>query len=208
MPTHARTGSDAAKHEQHYEAKAGAPTFVDVPAARFLAVDGAGSPDDEAFQEAIAALYAIAFNAKFALEKSGGENVKVPPLEGLFTDFEASDFDEGRRRLVWTLMLRLPMPFDDALIERARVDAGRRRPLPALDRVHTMQFAEGTCAQVLHVGPYSTEPATIELLGEFIQSQRLQPRGRHHEIYLGDPRRTKPERLKTILRQPVASAGS
>jgi hypothetical protein len=195
--------SNTAEHEQLYVAKAGAPALVDIPPARFLAVDGAGSPDDEAFQEAIAALYAIAFTAKFALKKSGGENVTVPPLEGLFTDFEASSFDEGRWRLVWTLMLRLPKPFDDALIERARADAARRRPLPALDRVHTMQFAEGTCAQVLHIGPYSTEPPTIELLREFIRSQQLQPRGRHHEIYLGDPRRARPETLKTILRQPV-----
>lgn len=203
MPLPERKMPDALEHEQLYKAKAGAPALVQVPPARFLAVDGNGSPDDEAFQDAVAALYAIAYTAKFALKKAGGETVKVPPLEGLYTDFEASSFEEGRRRLVWTLMLRLPKPLDEALVERARAEAGVRRPNAALGRVRTMQLAEGACAQVLHVGPYSTEPATLASLREFIRSQRLEPRGRHHEIYLGDPRRSKPERLKTILRQPV-----
>jgi len=149
-------------------------------------------------------LYAIAYTAKFALKKAGGENVKVPPLEGLYAGIGLDSFaGVGRERLVWTLVLRLPEPIDEALVERARDAARRRRPLPGLDRVRIEQVAEGACVQVLHVGPYSTEPATVELMREFIRARDLEPHGRHHEISLGDPRRAKPERLKTILRQSV-----
>ena len=192
-------------HERLYRAKAGVLELVEVPPARFLAIDGKGRPGDETFQEAIAALFSIAYMAKFTLKKAAGENVKVPPLEGLYSGIGLESFDEvARQPLEWTLMLRLPEPIDDALVERARADARRKHPLAALDSVRIEHFAEGACVQALHVGPYATEPVTVDLMREFIRSQGLEPRGRHHEIYLGDPRRVKPERLKTILRQPVA----
>lgn len=198
-------GAPTDPHETLYRATAGKPALVEVPPAKFLVVDGSGSPDDPAFQEAIAALYALAYTAKFALKKAGGSNVKVPPLEGLYaTDAAASQFDpDARARLSWTLMLRLPDPVDDTLIEQARPQAAARRELPGLERVRIEHFDEGTCAQVLHIGPYATEGTTIELLHAFIDAGGRGRRGRHHEIYLGDPRRASPERLRTILRQPV-----
>ena len=99
-------------HEALYRAKPGSPSLVQVPGARFLAIDGTGSPDGEAFQAAVGALYALACSAKFALKKASGVNVKVPPLEDLFSaDADAADFDTAsRERLAWTLMLRLPEP--------------------------------------------------------------------------------------------------
>jgi hypothetical protein len=194
-------------HDDLYKAKAGTPALVEVPPARFLMIDGQGSPDGEEFQQAIGALYAIAYTSKFALKKAKGPDVKVPPLEGLFDVLRepAKAFDPAvRERLRWTLMLRVPEPIDDELIERAREDAARKKDMEALARVRIEEFNEGACAQVLHIGPYSEEPTTIELLRGFIDDQGRAARRRHHEIYLSVPGRTKPERLKTILRQPVS----
>ena len=178
--------------------KAETPELIEVPRRRFLAVDGKGAPERDEFQNAVGALYAIAYTAKFMLKRSGGDEFKVPPLEGLYAEEEHEDW------FTWTLLLPIPDIVDDELITRAREAAAVKRDNPALGKVRTESLDEGLCAQVLHVGPYSAEPATIERLHSFIREQSRAPRGRHHEIYLGDPRRTKPERLKTLLRQPVA----
>jgi hypothetical protein len=194
-------------HEDLYRGTTGRPALVEVPAARFLMIDGQGSPDGEEFRQAIGALYAIAYTAKFALKKHGGPDVRVPPLEGLFdvlADPAGATTPAVRERLRWTLMLRVPDPIDDGTIERARAEAGRKKDLPALARVRVGTFEEGTCAQVLHVGPYSEEPATIGVLRAFIDERGRRPRARHHEIYLSVPGRTKPERMKTMLRQPIS----
>jgi len=201
------TATTITTHDDLYRGKVGRPGLVDVPPARFLMIDGQGSPAGEEFQQAVAALYAIAYRSKFALKKAGGTDVKVPPLEGLFDVLQdpAQAFEPAvRERLRWTLMLRVSEPIDDELIERAREDAARKKDIEALAKVRIEEFDEGTCAQVLHIGPYSEEPATIELLRGFIGDQGRAARGRHHEIYLSVPGRTKPERLKTILRQPVS----
>jgi hypothetical protein len=108
-----------------------------------------------------------------------------------------------REGLRWTLMLRLPEPVDEGAVEEARTEAARKKDLAAIADVRVEMFDEGTAAQVLHFGPYSQEPATIETLREFIAEQGRAAKGRHHEIYLSVPGRTKPERMKTILRQPV-----
>ncbi len=201
------TATTITTHDDLYRGKAGRPALVDVPPARFLMIDGQGSPDGEEFQQAVAALYAIAYRSKFALKKVGGPDVKVPPLEGLFDVLRdpAQAFNAAvRERLRWTLMLRLREPIDDELVERAREDAARKNDMEALAKVRVEEFDEGTCAQMLHIGPYSEELTTIELLRGFIGEQGRAARGRHHEIYLSVPGRTKPERMKTILRQPVS----
>jgi hypothetical protein len=179
-------------HDRLYRART-VPALVEVPSARFLALDGFGSPGDEGFQEAVGALFALAYGARFALKRAAGTAVKVAPLEGLY----GVPVDG---QLTWTLLLRLPDAVDDVLLEEARA---RKRDLPRLEEVEVRSFAEGRCAQVLHVGPYAAEGATIELLHAFIRGHGLELRGRHHEIYLGDPRRARPDRLRTILRQPV-----
>jgi hypothetical protein len=169
-------------------------------------IDGSGSPDGEPFQQAVGALYSIAYTAKFALKKGGGPDVKVPPLEGLYDVFPdpAQALDPAmRERLRWTLMIRLPEPIDEAQVERARAEAARKKGLPSIGDVRIERFVEGMCAQILHVGPYAEETATIETLRAFIADEGRTARGRHHEIYLSVPGRTKPERMKTLLRQPV-----
>jgi len=180
------------------------PTILEVPAMMFLAIGGAGAPGDADFQHAIGALYSVAYTAKFTLKKSGGGTYKLPPLEGLYdaeaqTSFGPQAFDRVR----WTLMIMQPPPVSRELIERASAEAARKHPeLPIAD-VGFEEFAEGLCAQVLHVGPYGDEGPTAAALHRFIVEHGSVPRGLHHEIYLGDPRRSAPERLRTILRQPV-----
>jgi hypothetical protein len=181
--------------------------LVEVPPARFFMIDGRGSPDGEAFQQAVGALYAIAYTAKFALKKAGGPDAKVPPLEGLFERFPdpAQAFDPAmREEFRWTLMIGVPEAIDNDLVERARAEAMRKMKLPGIEDVRVQKFHEGTCAQVLHVGPYSEELATIDTLREFFHGHGRVARGHHHEIYLSVPGRTKPERMKTILRQPLS----
>jgi hypothetical protein len=186
--------TSAAAHERLYRART-VPALVEVPPARFLAADGAGRPGDEAFQGAVGALFALGYGARFALKRATGAAVKVPPLEGLYDTPENG-------RFTWTLMLRLPEAIDETLLDGA-TEAARKRDLPELERVEVRRLAEGRCAQILHIGPYAAEGPTIELLHAFIHGQGLEPRGRHHEIYLGDPRRARPDRLRTILRRPV-----
>ncbi len=194
-------------HEDAYRTRAGEPALVEVPPARFLVIDGSGSPGGDPFEEAVRALYAIAYASKFALRKAGGPDVKVPPLEGLYDALadpsEALDA-AVRRTLRWRLTIRLPDAIDEALVETARAGAARKKQVRRISDVRVEAFDEGLAVQLLHVGPYSAEGATIERLRAFTADRALHPRGRHHEIYLSVPGRTKPDRMKTILREPVS----
>lgn len=102
-------------------------------------------------------------------------------------------------------MIRQPEEIDRALLEEAVGMATARRQLPAAERLRLERFAEGLAAQVLHLGPYATEGPTIERLHSFIAERGYAPSGKHHEIYLSDPRRAAPERLKTVVRQPITA---
>jgi hypothetical protein len=184
---------------------AGRPEIVDVPELNFLMLDGQGAPSGSTeFQDAIGALYSLSYGAKFALKKSGVE-VRVMPLEALFwspgsTILQAKDHEAWR----WTAMLMQPEGVTLELIERVRAEAARKKRNPALAKVRFKAFREGTCAQVMHIGPYSAEEPTIESLHAFIAAAGYRLVGKHHEIYLGDPRRAAPEKLRTIVRQPIA----
>jgi hypothetical protein len=142
--------------------------------------------------------------------KRGPEGVdyKVPPLEGLWWSDDMMDFRRGRRATWrWTMMIPQPPVVTVAFIDKAVAEAGRKKDLPALAKLRYERFEEGLCAQVMHVGQYSEERPTIERLHAFITQRSFVRRGKHHEIYLGDPRRTAPERLRTIIRQPVERKG-
>jgi len=186
------------------------PAIVEVPELLFLMIDGRGDPHaSEAYQEALAALYGIAYTLKFMLKKVDPErDFKVAPLEGLWwADTEAPSIDElkaHRDSWNWTMMIAVPDEVTAAEVATAAAAAARRRPLPAAGRVRLERVAEGLAAQIMHIGPYADEAPTIELLHAFVAEQGYEVRGRHHEIYLGDPRRTAPERLKTVIRHPVS----
>jgi hypothetical protein len=192
-----------------YAPSAKHPVIVEVPELAFLMIDGRGDPNtSEAYQEAVEALYSIAYTAKSRLKKADPErDFKVTPLEGLWwSDSEQPRMDElqaQRDDWNWTMMLALPDQVTAAEVAAAAEAAARRRPVPAAGRARLERFAEGLAAQIMHVGPYSAEAPTIERLHAFVEAQGYEFRGRHHEIYLGDPRRADPTRLKTVLRHPV-----
>ncbi|PKO22193.1 MAG: hypothetical protein CVU38_10660 [Chloroflexi bacterium HGW-Chloroflexi-1] len=182
-------------------------TVVDVPPMNFLMIDGEGDPNTNPdYQQVMNTLYAMAYGLKFALKPQGVEYV-VPPLEGLWWAEEMSKFsllDKGD--WLWTMMVMQPEPVTAELVERMRGEVARKKELPALARLRFETYHEGLAAQLMYVGAYADEGPTIARLHAFIAEQGYQPAGKHHEIYLGDPRRTPPEKLKTVIRQPVRIA--
>jgi hypothetical protein len=189
--------------EELYRATAREASIVEVPAMHFLMVDGTGNPNQPgAFQDAIQALYSLSYGAKFMLKKEGIE-FKVSPLEGLWGS--AGGLNPNQKAdWKWTAMIMQPPAVTAPVLEKVRAEALQKKGLPALARVRLEEFSEGLAAQIMHVGPYGAEAPTIARLHEFIEKQGCRPVGKHHEIYLGDPRRSAPERLKTLIRQPVS----
>ncbi|HET9654910.1 MAG TPA: GyrI-like domain-containing protein [Kineosporiaceae bacterium] len=182
------------------------PALVDVPPLPFLMIDGRGDPNTAPeYAAAVQALYAVAYGVKFALRRADGTDVAVMPLQGLWSAPDMSDFTTGNKDAWdWTMMIMQPEAVTAELVAQARSAAAGKAPESALARLRLDVFPEGPSAQVLHLGPYADEAPTIEALHTFIKARGLRRRGRHHEIYLGDPRRTAPQRLRTIIRQPVA----
>jgi hypothetical protein len=184
------------------------PQLVPVPALWFLCLDGHGNPNtSQAYAAAVQALYSVSYAAKFAVKKAGGPAFKVSPLEGLWWAADMSTFLTGdKSEWDWTMMIRQPDAVTGDLVARLADEVAATKSMPVAKELRLISFEEGAAAQVLHVGPYDTEGPTIARLHEFIQSHGFTLDGRHHEIYLGDPRRSAPERLRTIIRQPYAAA--
>jgi hypothetical protein len=179
-----------------------------VPPQRFLAVDGAGDPNTApAYAAAVEALYAVAYTVRFT-SKRAGRDLVVAPLEGLWYADDASVFSaRNKAAWSWTMLISQPDWVSDALIDESIAAARRKKMLPTIDLVGLELLDEGLCAQLLHVGSYDDEtPALARLHREVLPSRGLRERGRHHEVYLGDPRRTAPANLKTVVRQPVQPA--
>ena len=187
------------------------PVLVDVPGLGYLMIDGKGAPDEGAeypttdFQKAFAAFFPVAYTIKFRLKREGPA-MPVLPLEALwFTgEDEAFDMNVAPENWGWRAIIAVSDDVTSAIFEEAVAEVRRKKGnSDALDRLRFERWREGRSAQVMHVGPYSEERPTIERLHAFIAEQGLRPRGAHHEIYLGDPRRADPSKLKTVLRQPV-----
>lgn len=188
-----------------------APGIVEVPELLFLMVDGHGDPNvSPGYREAVQALYSVSYTLKFVIKRGPRQlDYRVLPLEGLWWVADMSRFSISRKDdWDWTAMIRQPKEVDQALLEEALRTVTARRELPAAGRVRLERFAEGLAAQMLHVGPYETEGPTIERLHAFIADQGYARSGKHHEIYLSDPRRAAPEKLKTVVRQPIVEAAA
>jgi hypothetical protein len=180
---------------------------IEVPEMRFLQIDGEGDPNtSEAFREATEALYSISYALKFAVKKVEGIDFGVMPLEGLWwTEKGDTDLEEilsDRSVWKWTLLIMQPEWATQKRFERALASTQKKKNLAALSRIRFERFREGRAAQVMHVGPFAEEGPTIERIDHFIQERDGKHRGKHHEIYLNDFRRTAPEKLKTIIRHP------
>jgi hypothetical protein len=203
--------------ESLLKVRKGAVDFVDVPEFGFAAVTGRGAPGGSEFTQALQALYAVSYGAHFLLKRQHGQAPRVMPLEATWwiDDPDQQDIlaavaagqaamaDTDRDRWRWQAMIMQPDPIDADLITAALAQAQESKPSPGLQRIRYIRWAEGRCAQLLHIGPYAEEGPSIASLHQAITAAGYQACGRHHEIYLGDPRRSAPERLRTILRHPV-----
>jgi hypothetical protein len=180
--------------------------FVDVPPMKFLMVDCHGDPNTSPeFQDVMSALYTMAYSLKFALKAEGSDFAVAPP-EGLWW-MQGAEFDpQAKSEWDWTLMIMVPDVVTTELFERMRAEAQRKKGLPMLAKVRLETYNEGLSVQILYFGPYSDEGPTITAMHQFIAEQGYVLNGKHHEIYLGDPRRSAPEKLKTVIRQPVKKA--
>lgn len=190
-----------------------APDMVEVPEMRFIMVDGSGNPNtSEDYKTALELLYGLSYTIKMSkLSGSVPEgyfDYVVPPLEGLWwlSDNVAVDFSQ-KDKFCWTSMIRQPDFVTPQVIEAAKEALKKKKPALELSAVRLERWAEGICAQVMHVGSYDDEPATIERLERFIAESGyrtdLSDTRRHHEIYLNDPNKTAPDKLKTVIRLPI-----
>ena len=199
---------DLRKELKHlYNPSAKEVVEVEVPEMRFLMVDGEGNPNtSEAYKDAVEALHALSYALKFAVKEEEGVDYTVMPLEGLWqTEGRRGSFEEiqsDKDAWKWKLMMMQPRWVDGDAYGRALAAVERKKNLPGLWRVRFEAFREGRAAQVMHVGPFAEEAPTIERVDRFIEERGGRMRGRHHEIYLSDFRKTAPQRLKTVIRHP------
>jgi hypothetical protein len=184
--------------------------IVEVPEMQFLMIDGHGDPNIvQEYQEAIEALYAVAYKLKFNSKKHLGKDYVVPPLEGLWWAEDVAAFNTARDKTQWdwTMMIMTPEWINtEMFLETIEMVRKGKNPV-ALDKVRLERYQEGLSVQIMHIGSYDDEaPTLLELHANFIPENGFLENGKHHEIYLSDPRRVAPEKLKTVLRQPIRKA--
>lgn len=185
------------------------PVTVLVPELKYIMIDGSGSPGEcKEYTDAISALYPVAYITKFASKKGQKKDYAVPPLEGLWWADDMADFVKGNRsKWKWTMMIMQPDWITKDLIKESIAKAKQKNPslVKTFDKIRFDAYNEGKSGQIMHTGPYKDEGPTIKKLHGYIKEQKGTFDGqkeKHHEIYLSDPRRSKPERMKTIIRQP------
>lgn len=196
---------DLKKDLKHlYAPSAKAFSVVEVPPLPFLMIDGAGDPNTAPeYKTAVEALYSVSYTIKFDVKKAQGIDFAVMPLQGLWWADDMATFTLSRENWRWTMMIMQPDFVSREQVAASIESAGRKKDLPALPKLRFESFAEGLAAQILYFGPYRDEGPTIARLHEYITQSGHALSGKHHEIYLSDPGRTAPEKLKTIIRQPM-----
>lgn len=200
--------TDFKKEIDTYTAARGSFSIVTVPPMQFLMIDGHGDPNTaDAYRDALTTIYPVAYKLKFLSKGELGRDYAVMPLEGLWWSDDMAAFTSARDKSQWdwTLMIMAPDWIAPEHLDAARQAVARKGGAPLLDAVRLERFDEGLSVQTLHVGAYDDEAPVLDAMhNEFIPTQGLRMTGKHHEIYLSDARRTAPEKLKTVLRQPVA----
>jgi hypothetical protein len=204
---------DFKKELKHlYQPSTKAFAVVDVPPMQFLMVDGHGDPNTaQEYQDALEALYAVAYKLKFLSKKRLEKDYVVPPLEGLWWAEDMEAFTVGRDKSAWdwTMMIMQPAWITPDLFDAGVEQVRKQKDPTALPKLRLETYHEGLSVQILHIGSYDDEGPTLQRLhAEFIPQNGYQMAGKHHEIYLSDPRRAAPEKLRTVLRQPVREAAT
>lgn len=187
------------------------PSVIFVPPGHYLSIEGQGDPNGELFAACTQALYTGAYSIKLHYKKMEMDFV-VCKLEGLWWVDDIAGYQDHnevlqvpREQWRWQLLIRMPEFVSKAGLKELLKRAYQRKPVPYFNQIFLQTLAEGESVQVMHTGPYATEPITLQLMHDFMKEKGLTWNGRHHEIYLSDPRKTAPEKMKTILRQPVKS---
>jgi hypothetical protein len=178
---------------------------VTVPKLNFLTIEGKGDPNTSAtFQRAVEALYTLSYTLKFSIKKSdAAKDYKVGPLEGLWWNTEEGDLVQGKKGdWGWKAMILQPSFINSSILEEARQAASKKKDNPSLGMVGMEEIEEGRSAQIMHIGPWRAEAENIKKVKAFIEAKGGTPNGKHHEIYMSDPRRVELDKLKTVIRQP------
>ncbi|MBM7457488.1 GyrI-like domain-containing protein [Rhodococcus coprophilus] len=198
---------DFKKTLDSYRAVRGEFRIVDVPDMQYLMVDGSGDPNTSpAFRDAVESLYPVAYKLKFSSKREMGRDYVVPPLEGLWWSKDMASFTSARdkSRWDWTLMLMVPDWIGSDLVALVTAQVGATSAPARLDDIRLESLAEGRCVQTLHIGSFDAETDVLaQLHDEFVPRNGLLMVGKHHEIYLSDLRKVAPDKLRTVLRQPV-----
>jgi len=191
--------------KQLYNISGADVVIIDVPPMNFLMVDGAGNPNTtREFQEAVEILYGVSYALKSRVKKAGLTNYVVMPLEGLWWTESMAEFDpEDKGKWKWTLMIMQPEFVTEEYFHEAASEIGKKKDIHVLSKIRYERYSEGLSAQIMHIGPYNTEGPDVAKLHNFIIENGYVFAGKHHEVYLSDPRRVKPEKIKTLIRQPI-----
>lgn len=184
-----------------------APELVEAPPMHFLMIDGQGDPNTApAYQEAVSALYKLAYAIRFHMRDEQGVDFGVMPLEGLWWVEDLTQFSFKDKKIwQWTMLIMQPEPVTAGIVEVVRPAVAKKHQPPRLNEIRFEAYSEGLSAQMMHHGPYADEKPNVDRLHAFIKDQGYRPHLKHHEIYLNDPNRSAPEKLLTVLRQPVVA---
>jgi len=194
------------EYKTYYTAKT-TPEIVEIEEGKFLTIEGKGAPGGDEFQAKVGALYSLAYGIKMLMKKEG-KDFTVAKLEGLWwVDSDKPYTEVPREEWRWKLLIRQPEFVTPEIVEKAKQEVIKKKKLELVNEVKFEKMKEGKCVQILHIGPYSTEPESLEKMYNLMKEKGLVYNGFHHEIYISDPRKVAPEKMKTILRQPVKEQG-
>jgi hypothetical protein len=191
--------------KQFYNPKAGEVELIRMPPTKHIMVDGDGEPGGDSFQQAMGVIYNLAYTMKFRSKNLQKKDYTVMAPEGLW--WMKGKLDPSKpKKWLWTLMIVVPDFITPKVFSDTVEEVKRKKNPPGLEKARLETFNEGLCVQTMHIGPYSAETETIARMNAFAKDHGYEMVGKHHEIYLGDPRRAAPSKLRTILRHPVAKA--
>lgn len=190
------------EYKTYYTAKT-SPEVIEFDKIPFLTIEGKGEPGGKEFTKKVEALYPLAYGVKNICKKEG-KDFGVPKLEGLWwVESDKPALEVHREDWRWKLLIRMPDFVTSEIVEKARDEVFKKEGIELIKEIKFEKIKEGKCVQILHIGPYSTEPKSLAKIEKLMEEENLVKNGLHHEIYLSDPRRVPEDKWKTILRQPV-----
>lgn len=194
---------DLKKEYKAYYSTPKTPELISVPSIKCLSIMGRGEPAGEEFNKKIEAIYALAYGIK-KLSKAEGNDFSIPPMGGLWwIEGNGSVLETSPEKWSWKLIIHLPDFIKADLVKKAKEEVIQKKRLDLILDIAFERFNEGRSLQILHIGPYTAEEPTVEKIRQVMSAQKFKQNGHHHEIYLSDPRKVSPEKLKTIIRYPV-----